>query len=267
MVELRKRKTPPPAPVRPAKKKTEPKPKTTKSKGKVVKAVEAMTESVTERVEAATEAITEAVSGKSNGAKDGPPAVGDTIDLAGFGDEIETNDGVKTTLAKLVEESKSGVVLFTYPKASTPGCTTQACLFRDAYEPLTSTGLSIYGLSTDSPKANTAFKTKQSLPYPLLCNPSGSLIKAIGMAKAPKGTKRGVFVVDKSGKVLAAEGGGPQATVEVVKKIVDEAGSAAPSAPAATETEGEATTSKDEEMAKTADEVADTAEKLDGEKA
>lgn len=123
--------------------------------------------------------------------------------------------------------------------------------------------MSIYGLSTDNPKANTAFKTKQNLPYPLLCNPSSSLIKAIGLQKTPKGTKRGVFVIDKSGKVLAAEGGGPQATVEVVKKIVDEAG-AAP-APAATTGEESLTKekSKDEEMANTADEVADTAEKLD----
>jgi thioredoxin-dependent peroxiredoxin len=102
--------------------------------------------------------------------------------------------------------------------------TTQACLFRDAYEPLTNTGLSIYGLSSDSPKANTTFKTKQKLPYPLLCDPSFSLIKAIGMSKEPKGTKRGVFVIGKDGKVLACEGGGPQATVDVVKTVVDEMG-------------------------------------------
>jgi peroxiredoxin Q/BCP len=49
-------------------------------------------------------------------------AVGDTITLEGFGGEIQTNDGKKTTLKELVDESKSGVVLFTYPKASTPGC-------------------------------------------------------------------------------------------------------------------------------------------------
>ena len=52
----------------------------------------------------------------------GKVAVGDSITLDGFGGEIETNDGKKTTLKKLVDESKSGVVLFTYPKASTPGC-------------------------------------------------------------------------------------------------------------------------------------------------
>lgn len=48
--------------------------------------------------------------------------VGDTIELEGFGGEVETQDGVKTNLKKLVEESENGVVLFTYPKASTPGC-------------------------------------------------------------------------------------------------------------------------------------------------
>ena len=85
--------------------------------------------------------------------------------------------------------------------------TTQACLFRDGYTQLTATGLSIYGLSTDSPKSNTTFKTKQNLPYALLCDPAASLIAAIGMKKAPKGTTRGVFVINKEGKVLAAEAG------------------------------------------------------------
>lgn len=50
------------------------------------------------------------------------PNVDDTLELDGFGGKIETNDGTKTTLKKLVDESQSGVVLFTYPKASTPGC-------------------------------------------------------------------------------------------------------------------------------------------------
>ena len=102
--------------------------------------------------------------------------------------------------------------------------TTQVCLFRDSYEPLSGTGLSIYGLSTDTPKSNTTFKTKQKLPYPLLCDPKATLIQAIGFKKAPKGTTRGVFVVDKSGKVLAVEAGGPQATVDVVKAVVKEMG-------------------------------------------
>lgn len=49
-------------------------------------------------------------------------AAGDIITIDGFGGKVETNDGEKVTLRKLVDESKSGVVLFTYPKASTPGC-------------------------------------------------------------------------------------------------------------------------------------------------
>ena len=217
------------------------------------------------------------------------PNVGDTIALESFGGEIETNDGNKTTLAKLVEESKAGVVLFTYPKASTPGCkhpvcsqsseltltdespgTTQVCLFRDSYEPLTATGLSIFGLSNDSPTANTNFKTKQNLPYPLLCDPQQTLISAIGFKKPPKGTTRGVFVVDKSGKVLAAEAGGPAATVDVVKALVAKMGGeseakgiqkAEERAKEAGKEEGGA--AADHLAAETAAEVADVAKMLD----
>lgn len=147
--------------------------------------------------------------------------VGSTINLKQFGGEIETHEGAKMTLQELVGESKSGVVIFTYPKASTPGCTTQACLFRDQYDALTSTGFSVYGLSKDSTKANTNFKVKQKLPYTLLCDPSAALITGIGLRKPPSGTTRGVFVINKSGKVLAAQAGGPAATVDVVKNLME----------------------------------------------
>ena len=227
-VELRKRKpreepAPPPA-----------RKKNTSKAAKVVKKVkevltgkepEPKEETVEEKVEdkkadaaPADEAPAKPVEEKK--APSGKVAVGDTIDLVGFGGEVETNDGKKTTLKALVDESKAGVILFTYPRASTPGCTNQACLFRDSYTPLTADGLAIYGLSTDSPKANTTFKERQKLPYPLLCDPGATLIAAIGLKKAGK-TQRGVFVVDKQGKVLLAEPGGPAATVEAVKKLVE----------------------------------------------
>ena len=76
------------------------------------------------------------------------------------------------------------------------------------------------------------------------------------MKKAAKGTTRGVFVVDKSGKVLAAEGGGPAATVEVVRKLVGGDAAGVP-------TVGEVKKKEDADAAKTADEVADTAAKVD----
>jgi len=68
--------------------------------------------------------VKSSTSSKANGSSAGPSkvAVGDRITLDGFGGEIETNDGEKTTLKDLVEKSRNGVVLFTYPKASTPGC-------------------------------------------------------------------------------------------------------------------------------------------------
>ena len=164
--------------------------------------------------------------------------------------------------------------------------TTQACLFRDDYQPLTATGFSIYGLSTDSPKANTTFKTKQNLPYTLLCDPSASLIAAIGMKKAPKGTTRGVFVVDKRGKILASKAGGPAATVDVVRKLVrapatanEDVGNVAEGSKVEKEIEegkadaqevevpaasnGEAEQKEAQQKADVAADVADTAEKLD----
>lgn len=55
----------------------------------------------------------------------------------------------------------------------------------------------------------------------MLCDTSGSLINAIGLKKAPSGITRGVFVIDKSGKILATEPGGPEATMKVVQKLVD----------------------------------------------
>ena len=95
MVELRKRKAP-----------AEPAPPAAKKPSSV--------KSVASKVK-------EAVTGK--GASNGDSiAVGQTIALDGFGGEVETHDGTKTTLKALVDESKGGVVVFTYPKASTPGC-------------------------------------------------------------------------------------------------------------------------------------------------
>jgi len=120
MVELRKRKEAPPAPVRPAKKKAAPKGKKADDEKMVVEQVQ---DTVADTLEAVKDTVAGAVNGESAPpAAGGVPSVGDTIDLTSFGGEVETNDGNKTTIAKLVEASKGGVVIFTYPKASTPGC-------------------------------------------------------------------------------------------------------------------------------------------------
>jgi peroxiredoxin Q/BCP len=117
MVELRKRKEAPPAPEKPAKKKTGPKSK------KNVEKLEDTVEKVGNAVPAAAAEVGATAAGETNGTKPGgPPKAGDTITLEGFGGEVETQDGKPVTLMQLVDESKAGVVLFTYPKASTPGC-------------------------------------------------------------------------------------------------------------------------------------------------
>jgi peroxiredoxin Q/BCP len=111
MVELRKRKIAPTAPAEPAPKKATPKPKPKTSKIK---------EAIEEKVEKISTTVKKAVGGGS--ASSDAPNVGSVITLEGFGGEFEMQDGTTVTLKKLVDESKAGVVLFTYPKASTPGC-------------------------------------------------------------------------------------------------------------------------------------------------
>jgi len=150
------------------------------------------------------------------------PAVGDHIKLEDFEGEIETQDGEKTSLKALLEKSETGLVLFTYPKASTPGCTRQACAFRDNFDDITGHGWAVYGLSADKPAANKKFKEKQQLQYELLCDPDFALIGKIGKKKQPSGIVRGVFVVDKAGLVLINTAGSPDHTVTVVKKLLGE---------------------------------------------
>lgn len=147
--------------------------------------------------------------------------------LPTFGGTLESHTGNKVTFADLLTQSTSGLIIFTYPRASTPGCTQQACAFRDNHDAFTKdSGFAVYGLSTDSAKANTTFATKQNLQYPLLCDAAASLTGALGMKKAggaKAGTLRGVVVVDKAGVVKVWFQGGPGKTVDAVKEFLSAA--------------------------------------------
>lgn len=131
MVELRKRKTPPPAPA-PAPKK-ERKNKPAKANGKSETAAEPAAPEPSAVPEPG--AVPAAAPEPETKAASGTPKPGDKIDFEDFGGEVETNDGRKVTLKSLVDESKEGVVLFTYPKASTPGCELVR-VHRDTVSPL-----------------------------------------------------------------------------------------------------------------------------------
>lgn len=96
--------------------------------------------------------------------------------------------------------SKNKVILiFAYPKASTPGCTRQACGFRNNFNDLKGKAL-ILGLSADSPKAQKNFQTKQGLQYDLLSDPKKELIGVLGAKKSPSGIKRSHWIF-KDGKL------------------------------------------------------------------
>ena len=99
------------------------------------------------------------------------------------------------------------VVLFFYPKADTPGCTTEACEFRDAY-PKFGAGTIVLGISADTPEKQAKFKEKFSFPYPLLADVDHTVSEAYGVWKEKSmygkqyfGIERTTFLIDKDGKI------------------------------------------------------------------
>ena len=100
------------------------------------------------------------------------------------------------------------VVLYFYPKDDTPGCTKEACHFRDDYQEYERAGVVILGVSPDSPKSHTKFKKKYNLPFPLLCDVERQVAKAYGvlqeksfLGKKFLGIERTTFLIDGSGKI------------------------------------------------------------------
>lgn len=100
------------------------------------------------------------------------------------------------------------VVLFFYPKASTPGCTAEACNLRDNYETFVNKGYEVIGVSADSEKRQLNFSNKQNLPYSLLADEEKKVIMAYGvwgpkkfMGKEYDGIHRTTFVIDEEGKI------------------------------------------------------------------
>ncbi|KAF8587654.1 AhpC-TSA-domain-containing protein [Ramaria rubella] len=97
--------------------------------------------------------------------------------------------------------AEKGLVLFLVPKADTPGCTKQACGFRDSYPDFTKYNFTVYCVSADTTSAQAKWQTKQELPYSLLSDRERVLIKALGAADGGK-TKRSHFIFEKGGKLV-----------------------------------------------------------------
>lgn len=100
------------------------------------------------------------------------------------------------------------LVVFFYPKASTPGCTAEACNLNDNYDRLKAKGYDIVGVSADSAKRQSNFKNKYGFQYPLLADEDKSVIEAFGvwgpkkfMGREYDGIHRTTFVIDENGVI------------------------------------------------------------------
>ena len=107
--------------------------------------------------------------------------------------------------------SGSKYVMFFYPKAMTPGCTTESCDFRDSYGEFADAGYGIVGVSPDPPERNKRFKEKEGLNFDLLSDEDHELAEQLGAwgekkmyGKVSEGLIRSTFVVDEDGKVAKA---------------------------------------------------------------
>lgn len=96
---------------------------------------------------------------------------------------------------------KKNVVLYFYPKDDTPGCTKEACSFRDNLQPIRSLGAEIIGVSVDSVESHKKFSTKFSLPFPLISDKEKRIAKAYGVLRVTGTTNRVTFIIDKNGKI------------------------------------------------------------------
>lgn len=106
----------------------------------------------------------------------------DTMEIGDKIPEVTTINQDEETV-KLGEVAAEGLVLvYFYPKADTPGCTAQACSLRDAYEAITDAGVTVYGVSTDKPKKQKAFKEKYELPFTLIADHEKKVVEAFGVS-------------------------------------------------------------------------------------
>ncbi|RSC93971.1 thioredoxin-dependent thiol peroxidase [Tenacibaculum singaporense] len=127
-----------------------------------------------------------------------------------IGDKAPNFESVdeKGNTVKLSDYTGKKLVLFFYPKASTPGCTAEACDLRDNYKTFLAKGYDVLGVSADSARRQQNFINKNELPFPLLADESKDVINAFGvwgpkkfMGREYDGIHRTTFVIDENGVI------------------------------------------------------------------
>ncbi len=123
--------------------------------------------------------------------------------------KLQSDDG--KTYSLLDFKGKKQVVLYFYPKDDTPGCTKEACSFRDSLSSLNEAGVQVLGISNDDLKSHVMFRSKYSLNFPFLSDTDGKVSREYGVYKLwdYDGKKiwainRSTFIIDKSGKITKA---------------------------------------------------------------
>ncbi len=126
---------------------------------------------------------------------------------------LPTIDG-RVQLAEELEKADKGVVVYFYPRAMTPGCTTEACDFRDSENSLKSAGYRVIGISPDKVESLEKFANRDNLNFPLASDPEREVMKAYGAygekmnyGKLIQGVIRSTFVVNTDGSVALAQYG------------------------------------------------------------
>ncbi|MBX6764204.1 MAG: peroxiredoxin [Rubrobacteraceae bacterium] len=92
-------------------------------------------------------------------------------------------------------------VLYFYPKDATPGCTKEACAFRDRMQDYERAGVRVYGVSLDPPESHRRFREKNGLNFPLLTDEDGKAARSLGILSERGTAKRVTFVLDPEGRV------------------------------------------------------------------
>ena len=133
------------------------------------------------------------------------------INMGDQAPDFETVDDQARAI-KLSDFRGKKVVLYFYPKDDTPGCTTQACGFRDAYQGIEDRNAVVLGVSPDDVDSHQAFKSKFNLPFPLLVDTSHEIAEKYGTwgertvgDRTFMGIIRSHFVIDENGKVIDAQ--------------------------------------------------------------
>ena len=134
------------------------------------------------------------------------------------------------TNVRLADFRGRKVIVYFYPAASTPGCTKQACAFRDSLAGLNGAGIDVVGISPDKPEKLAKFRDAEKLTFPLLSDPDRTVLTAWGTfgekkmyGKTVQGVIRSTFLVDGKGKIEVAQYNVKAAhAATLIQKIIDD---------------------------------------------